>query len=39
LPAGPGQEDDWLSSTMIVMLSIVAAVTLAALIWHLHVTN
>src|ERR1700682_4022378 len=30
-----GQEDDWFSSRMIVVLTIVAAVTLAALIWHL----
>src|SRR6478735_8738828 len=34
-----GQEDDWFSSNMIVVLSIVAAVTLAALIWHLLVTD
>ena len=30
-----GQEEDWFSSNMIVILSIVAVVTLAALIWHL----
>ena len=34
-----GQEEDWFSSNMIVVLSIVAAVTLAALIWHLLVTD
>jgi MFS transporter, DHA2 family, multidrug resistance protein len=34
-----GQEDDWFSSTMIVGLSIVAAVTLVALIWHLLTTD
>ncbi len=34
-----GQEDDWFSSNMIVMLSIVAAVTLSALVWHLLVTD
>src|SRR4029079_1910182 len=34
-----GQEDDWFASNMIVSLSIVAAVTLAALIWHLLVTE
>src|SRR5437868_1978385 len=34
-----GQEDDWFSSNMILSLSIVAAVTLAALIWHLLVTE
>src|SRR5580765_7624521 len=34
-----GQEEDWFSSNMIVVLSVVAAVTLAALIWHLLVTD
>jgi MFS transporter, DHA2 family, multidrug resistance protein len=34
-----GQEDDWFASKMIVVLSIVSAVTLAALIWHLLVTE
>jgi MFS transporter, DHA2 family, multidrug resistance protein len=34
-----GQEDDWFSSNMILILSIVSAVTLAALIWHLLVTD
>src|SRR4249919_3454250 len=34
-----GQEEDWFSSNMIVVLSIVAAVTLGALIWHLLVTD
>jgi DHA2 family multidrug resistance protein len=30
-----GQEEDWFSSTMILILSIVSAVTLVALVWHL----
>ena len=30
-----GQEEDWFSSNMILILSIVAAVTLIALVWHL----
>jgi len=34
-----GQEDDWFSSNMIVILAIISAVTLAALIWHLLVTD
>src|SRR6201985_86517 len=34
-----GQEEDWFSSDMIVVLSVVAAVTLTALIWHLLVTD
>ena len=34
-----GQEEDWFSSNMIVMLSVVAAVTLVALIWHELVTD
>src|SRR3954462_2060364 len=34
-----GQEEDWFSSNMIVVLSIVAAVTLIALIWHLLITD
>src|SRR5215210_4652449 len=34
-----GQEDDWFASNMIVGLSIVAAVTLSALIWHLLVAE
>ena len=34
-----GQEEDWFSSNMIVILAIVAVVTLAALIWHLLVTD
>jgi MFS transporter, DHA2 family, multidrug resistance protein len=34
-----GQEDDWFSSNMILILSIVSAVTLAALIWHLLTTD
>ena len=34
-----GQEEDWFSSNMIVVLSIVAAVTLIALIWHLLTTD
>jgi DHA2 family multidrug resistance protein len=34
-----GQEEDWFSSNMIVVLSTVAAVTLAALIWHLLDTD
>ncbi len=34
-----GQEDDWFSSNMIVALSIVATVTLGALVWHLLVTE
>src|SRR5215212_10337503 len=34
-----GQEEDWFSSNMILSLSIVAAVTLSALIWHLLVTD
>src|ERR1700716_1206384 len=34
-----GQEDHWFSSNMIVALSIVAAVTLIALIWHLLGTD
>src|SRR4029078_5772177 len=34
-----GQEDDWFSSNMIVTLSIVSAVTLIALIWHLLTTE
>jgi MFS transporter, DHA2 family, multidrug resistance protein len=34
-----GQEEDWFSSSMIVTLSIVAAVTLTALIWHLLATE
>src|SRR5438132_9766560 len=33
-----GQEEDWFSSNMILILSIVAAVTLAALVWHLLTT-
>src|SRR5712671_3445359 len=33
-----GQEEDWFSSNMILILSIVAAVTLIALIWHLLTT-
>ena len=34
-----GQEEDWFSSNMIIVLSIVAAVTLIALIWHLLTTD
>jgi DHA2 family multidrug resistance protein len=34
-----GQEEDWFSSNMILILAIVSAVTLAALIWHLLVTD
>ena len=34
-----GQEDDWFSSNMILILAIVSAVTLAALIWHLLVAD
>src|SRR3954467_1731123 len=34
-----GQEEDWFSSNMILGLSIVAAVTLVALVWHLLVTE
>src|SRR5207248_11432508 len=34
-----GQEEDWFSSNMILTLSIVAAVTLAALVWHLLTTE
>ena len=34
-----GQEDDWFSSNMILTLSIVAAVTLVALVWHLLTTD
>ena len=34
-----GQEDDWFSSNMILALSIVSAVTLAALVWHLLTTD
>src|SRR5436853_811587 len=34
-----GQEEDWFSSKMIVVLSIVAVVTLAGLIWHLLETD
>src|SRR3954453_10382701 len=34
-----GQEEDWFSSNMILMLSVVAVVTLTALIWHLLVTE
>jgi MFS transporter, DHA2 family, multidrug resistance protein len=34
-----GQEDDWFSSNLILILSIVSAVTLAALIWHLLTTD
>ena len=34
-----GQEDDWFSSNMILTLSIISAVTLAALIWHLLTTD
>src|SRR6478735_3772261 len=34
-----GQEEDWFSSNLILTLSLVAAVTLAALIWHLLVTD
>jgi DHA2 family multidrug resistance protein len=34
-----GQEDDWFSSNMIVVLSIVAVVTLVSLVWHLLTTT
>jgi DHA2 family multidrug resistance protein len=34
-----GQEDDWFSSNLILTLSIVAAVTLVALVWHLLATD
>src|SRR5206468_3438273 len=34
-----GQEEDWFSSNMIVVLSIVAVVTLTALVWHLLVAE
>ena len=34
-----GQEEDWFSSNMILILAVVSAVTLAALIWHLLVTD
>src|SRR5471032_2789616 len=34
-----GQEEDWFSSNMILILTIVATVTLAALIWHLLVAE
>src|SRR6266550_4750942 len=34
-----GQEEDWFSSNMILILAIVSAVTLAALIWHLLATD
>src|SRR5437016_3045299 len=34
-----GQEEDWFSSNMILTLSIVAAVTLIGLIWHLLTTD
>jgi DHA2 family multidrug resistance protein len=34
-----GQEEDWFSSNMILTLSIVSAVTLIALIWHLLTTG
>jgi len=34
-----GQEEDWFSSHMIAVLSIVAAVTLIALVWHLLTTD
>jgi DHA2 family multidrug resistance protein len=34
-----GQEEDWFSSHMIVVLSIVAIVTLAGLVWHLLETD
>ena len=34
-----GQEDDWFSSNMIVILTVVSAVTLSALIWHLLTTD
>src|SRR5437868_5487710 len=34
-----GQEEDWFSSSMIVALAVISAVTLAALIWHLLVAE
>src|SRR5471030_768607 len=34
-----GQEEDWFSSNMIVTLTIICAVTLTALIWHLLVAE
>src|SRR5580765_3037237 len=33
-----GQEEDWFSSNMILVLAVVAAVTLIALVWHLLTT-
>src|SRR5476651_254288 len=34
-----GQEEDWFSSNLILILTIVSAVTLSALIWHLLVAE
>ena len=34
-----GQEEDWFSSNMILILAVVSAVTLVALVWHLLVSE